>query len=217
MFDLPLFPLNSVLFPGMPLGLFIFEERYKEMMGRCLELGGAFGVVLIQEGREASGPLALPHKIGCTAKILRVYPREAGQMDVLALGGQRFKVRELKYDKPYLVGRVEDYPLFHDSSDLLAQTVHQLHGWVEQYLKIWEEVGEQKFEAWKLPQDPVSYAYMVAYLLQVEAHEKQPVLAAERPSAMLNILLRLYRREIVLMKSMLEEGAPDDSWPFSIN
>ena len=56
MIELPLFPLNTVLFPGMPLGLHIFEDRYKLMIGQCVQERRPFGVVLIRSGQEALGP-----------------------------------------------------------------------------------------------------------------------------------------------------------------
>ena len=60
MATLPLFPLNTVLFPGMQLKLHIFEERYKLMINSCIESNQPFGVVLIKEGREAFDPIAIP-------------------------------------------------------------------------------------------------------------------------------------------------------------
>lgn len=69
---LSLFPLNSVLFLGMPLRLRIFEERYKEMINACIDQEKPFGVVLIKEGREALGTLAKPYSIGTIAHITEV-------------------------------------------------------------------------------------------------------------------------------------------------
>jgi len=72
MFELPLFPLNTVLYPGTPLYLHIFEPRYQRMINLCLNEHRPFGVVLIRHGQEALGPLAEPYRIGCTADIIRV-------------------------------------------------------------------------------------------------------------------------------------------------
>ena len=69
--ELPLFPLNTVLFPGATLPLHIFEDRYKEMISQCIEEHRPFGVLLIRKGREA-GDLAEPFEIGTTAHIARV-------------------------------------------------------------------------------------------------------------------------------------------------
>jgi len=58
MSKLPLFPLNTVLFPGMVLPLHVFEDRYKQMIGACLEDDSGFGVVLIRSGEEAARPVS---------------------------------------------------------------------------------------------------------------------------------------------------------------
>ena len=69
--QLSLFPLNVVLFPGMPMPLHIFEERYKAMIGECVNREEPFGIILIKEGQEVGGP-ADPVKIGTTARIAQV-------------------------------------------------------------------------------------------------------------------------------------------------
>ena len=89
---LPLFPLNTVLFPGMPLGLYIFEERYKLMMAQCLQEEQPFGVVLIAQGKEAMGPAAEPHPVGCTAVITEVQKLNDGRMNIVAVGQERFHI-----------------------------------------------------------------------------------------------------------------------------
>ena len=76
--ELPLFPLNVVLFPTMILPLRIFEERYKEMIHACLESDSRFGVALIREGQEVGAP-AVPHNMGTVAHIRRVTPLDERQ------------------------------------------------------------------------------------------------------------------------------------------
>ena len=95
MFELPIFPLNTVLFPGMPLSLHIFEDRYKLMIGKCLQERRAFGVVLIRQGAEALGPLAEPNKIGCTAFISQVERLHQGRMNIGVIGQRRFRIISL--------------------------------------------------------------------------------------------------------------------------
>jgi Lon protease-like protein len=97
MFELPLFPLNTVLFPGMPLPLRIFEERYKLMIRFCIENNQPFGVVLIRQGLEALGRLAEPYEIGCTARIIEVEPLAKGQMNISTLGEKRFRICQLTH------------------------------------------------------------------------------------------------------------------------
>ena len=83
--NLPLFPLNTVLFPGMVLPLHIFEERYKLMMNRCLEQERPFGVVLIREGAEV-GEQAVPYDVGTTSVIAGVTRYDDGRMNIVSLG-----------------------------------------------------------------------------------------------------------------------------------
>ena len=89
--ELPLFPLNVVLFPGMQLPLHIFEERYKAMIGDCLEREEPFGILLIKEGPEVGGP-AEPFLVGTSARILRADHLEEGRMNILTRGDRRFQV-----------------------------------------------------------------------------------------------------------------------------
>src|SRR5688572_13111983 len=88
MFELPLFPLNTVLFPGMPLRLHIFEERYKLMIERCYSSGAPFGGTLIRKGGEVGGG-ADPFLIGCTALITEIEPLNDGRMNIVAVGHER--------------------------------------------------------------------------------------------------------------------------------
>ena len=108
--DLPLFPLNTVLFPGMVLPLHIFEERYKLMVNRCLEEELPFGVLLIREGREV-GEQAVPHEVGTTTVIAGATRLDGGQLNIVTIGHERFRLRSIRYDQPYLVGDAEPWPL----------------------------------------------------------------------------------------------------------
>jgi Lon protease-like protein len=106
--ELPLFPLHSVLCPGVALPLHIFEERYRLMIGRCVERGEPFGVVLIREGRD-TGPLdGRIASVGSTAIISEVTRYPDGRLDIMTVGGRRFHITAVDTDhEPYLVGEVE--------------------------------------------------------------------------------------------------------------
>lgn len=97
---LPLFPLEVVLFPGVPLPLHIFEPRYREMVGECLRDNLPFGVV-----RTGEGSLA---RSGCTAEVLEVVKRyDDGRMDILTEGRRRFTIVSLDEERAFLRGEVE--------------------------------------------------------------------------------------------------------------
>lgn len=97
---IPLFPLDVVLFPGAPLPLHIFEDRYKDMIDVCLQSKSNFGVVRAQREGLAT--------VGCTARIVRVLHRyDDGRMDILCLGEQRFEIETLESSRTYLEAQVD--------------------------------------------------------------------------------------------------------------
>jgi uncharacterized protein len=216
-FDLPLFPLNTVLFPGMPLTLHIFEERYKLMIERCLEHRQPFGVVLIRYGKEALGSLADPHRIGCTARILDVQPLSEGRMNISALGQKRFRILELSHKKPYLEGSVELFPLVESQKSLLDRTGRQLRPWVKRYMEILTRLSDVNLDPQHLPNDPLVLAYLAAVLLQVPPDKKQDLLSRERAVDLLADMYKLYRREVALLQAMFLEADVENVGRFSIN
>ncbi|MBX7151594.1 LON peptidase substrate-binding domain-containing protein [bacterium] len=111
---LPLFPLGVVLFPGMPLPLHIFEERYKLMIGECLKQNEPFGVVYYT-GENF-------YKIGCSSEIRRVMETfDDGRMNILTEGVRRFSISRIVNDKPYLTGLVEFFDdVDHDDPEMEA-------------------------------------------------------------------------------------------------
>lgn len=104
-FLLPLFPLKVVLFPGMNLPLHIFEERYKRMIGACLENKSEFGIVLAHDDPE-TGQSGIA-SAGCTAAVARlVHKYDDGRMDIIVRGSRRFEVLTLNQDEPCVRGEV---------------------------------------------------------------------------------------------------------------
>ena len=97
---IPLFPLEVVLMPAMPLPLHIFEERYKLMIGECLEQKREFGVVYQKKGDMK--------QVGCTARIVQVLRRfDDGRLDIMTQGVNRFKIQSINEERPYLQAKVE--------------------------------------------------------------------------------------------------------------
>ncbi len=91
---IPLFPLHTVLFPGGPLPLRIFETRYTDMVRRCMREGGAFGVVLIEEGDEA-GEVATTATVGCSARIVDFHRLKDGLLGISCVGERKFRVQRV--------------------------------------------------------------------------------------------------------------------------
>ena len=133
--QVPLFPLNVVLFPGGPLPLRIFETRYTDMVSERMQNDGPFGVLLIRDGQEAGGP-ASTWEVGTLARITDFYQGSDGLLGITAIGEQRFRLRsaeraadglnigtiELLPDEPDLPLPAEFVPL----ADILAGVLDDL-------------------------------------------------------------------------------------------
>lgn len=218
MHDLPLFPLNTVLFPGMQLKLHIFEERYKVMIRRCIQDETPFGVILIRSGREALGPVAVTHDVGCTAKIIEVQKLPFDRMNIVAVGQRRFRVRGLDHSKPYLVGAVEYFVPRETDSAAMRQLGRSLRPLIIRYLEILAEADEVDFDPQQIPHSPRSLAQIASILLQADNTQKQALLRQETMARLLRLLVEIYRLETMLLGMRL--SPPDDDFdigPFSSN
>lgn len=213
---LPLFPLNTVLFPNMPITLHIFEERYKEMINECIAENLPFGVVLIKEGTAESA--ASPQKIGCTANIAQVQPLQEGRMNLVGLGEERFEIKGLSYDKPYLVGQVEILPFTEPTSIENRVIGRRLNGVLVDYLNVLSSVGEVQFNIDKLPDDPLELAYLAGTLLQAPNEKKQEILEINNGDELIRTVYNITRHEIAILKAMLApQAVPSQEGPFSLN
>jgi Lon protease-like protein len=106
--ELPLFPLNTVLCPGIALPLHIFEDRYRALVRHCIDSKSPFGIVLIREGREVGTGAISFTGIGTVAEIRDAGRYEDGRYDLLVVGTRRFEIRRvLSGRRPYLVAEVD--------------------------------------------------------------------------------------------------------------
>lgn len=202
MYELPIFPLNTVLFPGMPLQLHIFEPRYRQMIQRCIDEQLPFGVVLIWQGQEANDSLPMPYPIGCSARIVEIEKLADGRMNLTALGEDRFQIKNLSYHLPYLSGYVENMPLENPYNLGVVRGVKGLAVQVREYLMQLKKLhaARVRLDELELPEEPLMQLYLAAALLQIPSIEKQPVLSAFSAMEMLEQLQRLYRRESALLE-----------------
>ena len=213
MIELPLFPLNTVLFPDMPIPLHIFEDRYKLMIRTCVQDKRPFGIVLIQEGEPEHGPLAIPNEIGCTAEIIEAQPLDDGRLLIMAVGQQRFRILSLKRDQPYLVGLVEYLSLESESEHALTGRSGRLRTLVIEYLELLSRLGDVDFDPQQIPASPEDLVYLAAAVIQVPTDQKQNFLVADRITKLLEDLQTVYQQEIALMRYM----PMTDQGLFSIN
>ncbi len=206
MIKIPLFPLNTVLFPGAPIHLHIFEQRYKQMINLCVQEQRPFGVALIRNGMEAFGPLAEPFHIGCTAEIVQIERLEDGRMNLVALGKERIRI--LTFDnrtQPYLMGEAQVYPLLNPDPDAVARQAIGLRQQLEQLIEILARAGGSQVSLDQLPQDGTSLAFLAAAVLQISPLQKQELLSVEQAGKLLSRLQRLYRRELTLMQTVMTD------------
>jgi len=198
--QLPLFPLDVVLFPGMMLPLHIFEERYKTMVQRCVRRGTPFGVVLtrgVVDGRE------VPYDVGTMATISDAQRLVGGRYNITTVGVQRFLIRSILYGaEPYLIGQVEPLePLDAESGEAHVLSA-QLCPLLDRYVELLGTVIDRTFTISPYPDDPMTRAFLAAILLQVPNSEKQELLAAQRVPDLLRLELALLDHENMIMKFM---------------
>lgn len=196
---LPLFPLGTVLFPGLQLPLHIFEERYQALVRDLIALPEGiprrFGVVTLREGREvgADGALAL-YGVGCTAEIESIEPYADGRYDLVTTGLLRFEVRSLdSVSEPYLVADIE----FLDEPDGALEDIAVLVS--DAFDDYRDRLGAGGPAAAALPDDPLVLSYLVAAATVLELTDKQRLLAAPDTSSRLRAELDFLRREVALL------------------
>jgi Lon protease-like protein len=200
---LALFPLHTVLFPGMALPLHIFEPRYRRMVHVCLQDQLPFGVVLIRSGREVGGP-AVPYNVGTLARIRRVEHLPDGRMNIEAVGEERFRLLQLfaAQDEVH-TGSLISFPLAGDEAPAAHAAANALSPWLARYLELLGQSAHTSFADKPLPTGPASLGYFAAVVAQIPASEKQALLSVEDAADLLRIERALYRREISLLRAML--------------
>lgn len=201
--EMPLFPLNVVLFPGMMLPLHIFEPRYREMINRCIEEELPFGVVLIQEGREVGG-YAKPHSIGTAARIKKVERAADGTMNIMAMGMQRFRILELDHSHSYLSAKVAQFPLVNGSTKAAIEMVHRVRPKIFEYISLLSKASRTELKLDRLSEEPTTLACLVAIALQVDNSEKQKLLALPGVPEILDRERYLLSCETLLLRYMIQ-------------
>ena len=212
---LALFPLNTVLFPGQLLPLNIFEPRYRQMIGECMQHAQPFGVVLIQSGEEVGEP-AIPHAVGTAAHIVQVERQEDGRMQILCVGRARFRLQEVLHDKPYLRGTVAWWPWEPFAAG--HTSVNHVQQQLGRYLHMLTELTGNQLDV-DLPADPAALASAAAAVLQVDLAEKQRLLTTASIGDLLDDVSIVLQRELRAWQIVQasRELSAEDTTPFSLN
>ncbi len=191
--ELPLFPLNVVLFPGGLLPLHIFEQRYREMVKFCLRNESSFGIVMIKEGEEA-GEAATPCKVGTAVDLVEVDRLPDGRMNIMTSGHSRFEILEVNDELPYLVGRVRMLDSLDAEPDASLEEIAAKTR--ELYIE-YETLSSYLIFSWQTPdgnpKHPQKLAYQIGTRLRIPLNEKQELLEITSFDALL-------KREIEILE-----------------
>lgn len=192
--EIPLFPLQVVLFPGGVLPLHIFEPRYREMIQYCLDNDSEFGVVLMNGGEETGEPVK-SYRVGTATRILDVQHLPDGRMNLITAGEYRFEILDVQDELPYLVAQVR---LLDDEFTLEVEpAVEALALEIAALYKTYEQLSSRLIFAWQAtedsPEHPMELAYQIGTRLRVSLEERQSLLETVR-------LEELLAREIAILK-----------------
>jgi uncharacterized protein len=211
---LPLFPLSTVLFPGMRLPLHIFEERYRLLVAhlRAQPEPRRFGVVAIRTGREvgADGITAL-HEVGCVAAVRQIASHADGRFDLATVGTERFRLLRVDDSLPYYQGEIE--PLEDEAvagaGEAEAFAVSRVQAGFRAYLNVLADRGGGVINVADLPDEPLLLSYVVGAAMIIDLPERQSLLAASSALERLRLERSLLVREAAMFRATTSRPAPD--------
>ncbi len=205
---IPLFPLGSVLYPGLLLPLNIFEPRYLQLiedLEAMPEEERRFGVVAIRQGRETGiGEAHQLFEVGCAAQVRRVEAQDDGRQHLVTTGGTRFRLHELITEgTPYLRAEVEWLEETDGPPDDPPAALHQpLVKVFRAYLATLGAARHVEVELPDPPADPGVLAYLVAATMIADTPVKQELLEAPDCVSRMRTEIRLLRHETALLQKL---------------
>jgi hypothetical protein len=209
---LPLFPLGTVLYPGLLLPLNIFEERYRELVRDLLDgpEPRRFGVIAIRKGRETGvdGISAL-YQIGCTATLREVAEQEDGRYLLVTVGTQRFQLASLDHSRPYLQGEVDLLEEEVGDEAAAGLAVHAVQRGFHGYVEALASRESVEVTVPELPDEPLLLSYLVAASMILDLPVRQDLLAEPDAERRLGAERALLARETTMLRSLTATPAPD--------
>jgi Lon protease-like protein len=208
---IPLFPLGTVLFPGLLLPLNIFEERYRALVRDLLSLPDderRFGVVAIRHGREVGADsIEALYEIGTTATVGQIEEQPDGRFAMVTVGTERFRLVSIDHERPYLRGEVEllDDPAGQDADDRATELLVAYRA----YLDVLGETRGMEIALPQLPDDPPLLSWLVAATVLVDLPVKQQLLEHADLASRLIAETALLRQETSLLRAMAATPVPD--------
>jgi len=213
---IPIFPLNTVLFPGALMPLRIFEPRYRQMLERCMAGNRRFGIALIKSGNEV-GAFATPYELGTVARIERVDEESQGSIPIIVRGVERFRTISLDHSLPYLVA---DVTLLEEVVDETADSAasHALEE-VDRYIRLLLTVRGEWHPKPELPSDPLELLNFAGnVLLGLSVEMRQRILETEPVSNRLKLASEaLSEAARALEKTVMRSGPGEDRSIFGAN
>src|SRR6201996_3807299 len=211
---LPLFPLSTVLFPGMRLPLHVFEERYRLLAAhlQAQPEPRRFGVIAIRTGREvgADGITAL-HEVGCVAAVRQIAAYPDGRYDLATVGTERFRLLRVDDSLPYFRGEIE--PLKDEAAagpvEAEAFAVNRVQAGFRAYLNALADRGGGVISVADLPDEPLLLSYVVGAARIIDLPERQSLLAAPSALERLRLERSLLGRETAMFHATTSRPAPD--------
>ena len=203
--EIPLFPLNLVLFPGMPLPLHIFEERYKAMIGDCMRYNTPFGVSLIRSGQEVGSP-AEPFTTGTTARVLRSEMLEQGRINIITKGERRYEIVEITQEEPHVAALVKflEEPVGEGFTGVSPELSEEYTRLIQGLMTL---SGGYTAEV-TIPEDPVELSYLIAANLDAPTPVRQELLEAPTAADRLNRLIPLLKRRNHALQEEIDRRNP---------
>ncbi len=194
--ELPLFPLQIVVFPGEAVPLHIFEPRYRQLVKDTLDSGEPFGIVLTRRTRQAATPQDREptHEVGCTVRLETSEAFPDGRFNIGCIGEQRFRIVEKLGERPYWVAEVDylDDPSDRDSDG--AYVAHDAAASLyRDHLSLALALQNSWQSSYRLPRQPYPLVNHIASRIEAPATVKQEILKSESAIEQLNLLSRILR------------------------
>jgi Lon protease-like protein len=204
--EIPLFPLNLVLFPGMVQPLHIFEPRYREMTGFCLDSNVSFGITLAASDGESEQRQSA--HVGTLARIADYQRLPDGRYNLITVGAQRFEIVEMRQDnKPYCCA---DVRLLHEATGAgdIATLSREARGLLDDYLALVLSIMEGGETSISVPSDAIELSYFIAVCLPCDDWVKQSLLEVATAMERLSRERACLREEIAAISAQILADAP---------
>lgn len=208
---LPMFPLNSVLFPTMSVPLHVFEDRYRALVTHVLAepdpARRVFGSVAIREGYEVGehGKQEL-HRVGCRLQITEVTAHPDGTFDILSVARDRFRLNRLETGGPFPIGEVTN--IVDESTNVPEGLVDKAIATFAGYRSVLSEIRADPLTG-PLPRDPVYLAWVLASAAPLTFPDRQALLEQTDPAGRLTMVTDLFRSELRAMSVIPSLPATD--------